>query len=224
MLEFKTLVGNHYLMTRIRGNSKTGEAVMVSVIPAAGLDLETIRNQGSNSCPDTCPNKHASGKRKTGTCYTYKRPGGSQGVLGGLQNAYLNSKTVPMEEWLEKTTAAASLHGFLRAGEYGDPSITPEVAAGTKALLKNLKELDVTYTCYTHMWRKDQTLKGLAMASVESPKMTEEANAAGWLSFEVVPRNSPEKKLCPAQQVKKFTCAQCGLCDGSSKNVKIRLH
>jgi len=224
MLEFKTLVGNHYLMTRIRGNSKTGEAVMVSVIPAAGLDLETIRNQGSSSCPDTCPNKHAFGKRKTGSCYTYKRPGGSQGVLGGLLKAYESSETITMDAWLEKTTAAAVLFGFLRAGEYGDPAITPEVAAGSKALLKNLKDLGVKYTCYTHVWRENETLKGLAMASVESPEMTEEANAAGWLSFEVVPRNSTEKKLCPAQQVKGFTCAQCGLCDGSSKNVKIKFH
>jgi len=224
MFEFKTLVGAHYLMTRIRGNSKTGEAVMVSIIPAEGLDLETIRAQGSRSCPDTCPNKHAFGKRKTGTCYTYKRVGGGQGVLGGLQNAFERSETIPLAAWLKKTTAAANLYGFLRAGEYGDPSITPEVAAGTQALLKNLKELGVKYTCYTHMWRTDDTLKGLAMASVESPKLTEKANAMGWKSFEVVPRNSEEKKLCPAQQVKGFTCAQCGLCDGGHNNVKIKMH
>lgn len=224
MFEFKAKVGSHYLMTRIRGNSKTGEAVMVSIIPAGGLDLDTIRAEGSSSCPDTCPNKKSFGKRKTGTCYTYKRPGGSQGVLGGLQKAFENSETVTLAAWLEKTTAAASLYGFLRAGEYGDPSITPEVAAGSKALLKNLKELDVRYTCYTHMWRKDETLRGLAMASSESPEITKEANVMGWNTFEVVPRNSPEKKLCPAQQVKKFTCAQCGLCDGGHNNVKIRMH
>ena len=224
MFEFKTLVGKHYLMTRIKGNSKTGDAVMVSIIPAKGIDLDTIRAKGSSACPRTCPNKCAFGKRKTGTCYTYKRPGGGQGVLGGLKKAFETSQTVSMETWLRKTTSAADVYGFLRAGEYGDPSITPEVAAGTKALLKNLKELDVKYTCYTHMWKKDDTLKGMAMASVESPKMTEKANSMGWKTFEVVDRHSPEKKLCPAQQVKKFTCAKCGLCDGAHNNVKIREH
>ena len=70
----KTLIDNDFwLMTRIKGNTKTGLGTTgISIVPKEGLDLETVRNIGCRACPDTCPHKKAFGKRKTGTCYTYK--------------------------------------------------------------------------------------------------------------------------------------------------------
>ena len=92
----------------------------------------------------------------------------------------------------------------------------------------------------------DSELKRYCMASVDSPKERDEAQAAGWRTFHVVPfersRSVPQRGLdptgvvaaneinCPASKEagKVTTCAHCFLCAGteckSSKSIWIAAH
>ena len=220
----KTLIDNDFwLLTRIKGNTKTGGGTMISILPKEGINLDTVRAIGSRCCPDSCPHKKASGTRKTGTCYTYKRPGGQQGVLGGLSTALNEAIEVDTATWIRKTIAAATVTDFVRVGEYGDPSINEYVALPISAVLNQLIVLDIKYAAYTHNWMNVDILQGLAMASCESPEEVAVANSLGFKAVEVT-TDRQAKKICPAQKVKGFTCAMCGLCNGNKVNVTIIKH
>ena len=234
--ETKTELKNFTLFARLGGNTKTGKGVMISILPKNGLDLENVRSVGSAACGD-CPHAKAStyynsaGKlvtRKTGTCYVYKRPGGSQGALGGIQNGFSRCETVSLIKFTQQVTVLAELTGFVRVGEFGDPAADKQTAETIADILKGI-DSTVVRAGYTHQWRKKkaQALKGLCMASCDNSEQTTKALNAGWSVFEVVPRKADISAThCPSQKTKGVVnCDKCGLCTGSAaKHIQINLH
>lgn len=113
--------------------------------------------------------------------------------------------------------AVASLIGSrpVRLGSYGDPAAVPfEVWS---VLVSGAK----SHTGYTHQWRQcDARLRGLCMASVDTPAEYETARASGWRTFRVRAPFEPtmtREIICPASHERPLTtCEQCGLCSGSN--------
>ena len=216
------------MIARLKGNTKTGKGLMISVLPKNGLDLESVRSKGASSCGD-CPHAKAQGKRKTGTCYTYKRPGGGQGVLGGLQKVFETCDEVTIDKFINQSIVLAEMAGFLRLGEFGDPAADKQTAEICAAISQGVNS-NTKKAAYTHQWRKAKAnaLKGLAMASCDTTEETEKALAAGWSVFQVVERKEDidDAIHCPAQKTNGIkNCNTCELCDGTkNQTVKINLH
>lgn len=239
-MEFKTTLKNFTLFARLGGNSKTGKGVMISILPKTGLDLDSVRSKGASSCGD-CPHAKAStraenytyktGKKKTfktGTCYTYKRPGGSQGALGGINNGFHRCDEVSLVKFSSQVQVLAELTGYIRVGEFGDPAADKQVAEVIADILKQV-DSSVSRAGYTHQWKKAKAkaLKGLVMASCDTEEEEFKARVDGWGAFLVEPRKTEAHvgQHCPSQKTGGIvTCASCGLCDGAARTISINLH
>ena len=226
-MEFKTTLKNFTLFARLGGNTKTGKGIMISILPKNGLDLETVRSKGASSCGD-CPHAKAVAGRKHGSCYTYKRPGGSQGVLGGINNGFHRCDEISLVSFTNKVQVLAELSGYIRVGEFGDPAADKQVAETLADILKGV-DASVTRAGYTHQWKKAKAkaLKGLVMASCDTLEENKKARKASWGTFYVEPRKEDnlENTHCPSQKTKGVvTCAKCGLCDGGDRAISINLH
>ena len=114
----------------------------------------------------------------------------------------------------------------VRFGAYGDPTLLPF------ALAKQIAGVALGHTGYTHQWRKPafQAWKSLIQASVETQAEQEIAQALGWSTFRVIPKESTET---PAQGVECLSdsrgiqCIDCLACNGTRnkpKAVWIRAH
>lgn len=225
--EFKTELKNFTLFARNGGNSKTGKGLMVSILPKNGIDLNTVRSKGSSSCGD-CTHARAKYGRKHGTCYTYKRPAGGQGVLGGIQSGFLRCETIDLSSFINKATVLAELSGFIRIGEFGDAGADKETALTIASLLNNIDK-HVNRAGYSHQWKKSKALplRGLLMSSCDNLEEEREARADGWATFTVFGRKDEIKKnWCPSQKSKgSINCADCSNCDGrEGKRVYINMH
>ena len=240
-MEFKTTLKNFTLFARLGGNSKTGKGIMISILPKGGLDLETVRSKGSSSCGD-CP--HATTKareekyfKETGkvkefkinTCYTSKQPGGSQGVLGGINNGFHRCDEISLVKFSAQVQVLAELTGYIRVGEFGDPAADKQTAEVIADILKQI-DSSVSRAGYTHQWKKAKAaaLKGLVMASCDTIEEDKKAISQGWSTFLVEPRKETNLQglHCPSQKTGGVvTCAVCGLCNGQgNKTISINLH
>lgn len=115
----------------------------------------------------------------------------------------------------------------VRLGAYGDPAFMPRRTVN--AIVAHAEK----WTGYTHQWTSADWLRGIVMASVDSPVERAAALAMGWRLFEVgkglaVPAGSI---LCPASDEagKRTQCIRCVLCDGARpgdarKNIYIPVH
>lgn len=116
---------------------------------------------------------------------------------------------------------------FLRLGSYGDPAAIP------MNVWQNMLRFASGNTGYTHQWKspKFAHLKGICMASCDSPSDVVEAIKKGWGTYRVAPVDSSAKLeieiVCPASKEagKKLTCVECRMCDGSKgMTIVIRDH
>lgn len=113
----------------------------------------------------------------------------------------------------------------VRLGTYGDPAAVPV------AVWLDLLSQSTGRTGYTHQWRasKFAALKGLVMASCDTPEDRTRARAAGWGTFTVAPKGASVDgaELCgaSAEAGKLTTCRDCQMCDGrASSDIFIPAH
>jgi hypothetical protein len=106
----------------------------------------------------------------------------------------------------------------LRIGAYGDPAAVPF------SIWNMFCRVAKVHTGYTHQWKKcDKDLSLFLMASVDSEKERDEAQAMGWRTFRTrLPENDfvgANEFICPASHEggKKTTCGACGACSGLLK-------
>ena len=149
-MEFKTNLKNFTLFARLGGNTKTGKGVMLSILPKTGLDLNTVRSEGSSACGD-CSHRKAKDGRKTGTCYTYKQPGGGQGVLGGINNGFHRCEVVSLVEFINRVNVLSEFTEFIRVGEFGDAGADKETANVIADILKGLNSQGCKSWLYSSM-------------------------------------------------------------------------
>lgn len=110
----------------------------------------------------------------------------------------------------------------LRIGSYGDPAAIPP------RIWRKMTEYATAHVGYTHQWRNriGAQLKGLVMASVETPRQAERAQKRGWKTFRILRHDERRKRhesMCPASQGS-TVCLECRRCDGAKRNVAIPVH
>lgn len=114
---------------------------------------------------------------------------------------------------------------FLRLGSAGDPAAVPiDVWASLLPYIKGR-------TGYTHQWKNPEFywFKYLVQASCDTFEEYQQARAAHWRTFTVLPIGEPDPvgtTHCPASEEagRKTTCDACRLCDGGSAHVAITVH
>lgn len=108
----------------------------------------------------------------------------------------------------------------LRIGSYGDPTSIP-ITAWQKVL-----PLVEGFTGYTHNWKHcDPGFKTFCMASCDTVKEMEQAQAMGWRTFRVKLEGetvSTKEFICPASKEAGHVidCVQCLNCSGTTKTTK----
>lgn len=109
----------------------------------------------------------------------------------------------------------------VRIGSYGDPAAVPQ------QVWQALASRAQSHTGYTHAWHRSygQALKGLVMASADTPQEREAARAHGWRTFTVRLASdglAARESVCPASKEAgaKVNCADCGACNGAATGRK----
>ena len=190
---------------RISRNAKTGPMAQIWIVCADVSPVAASQTGADASICGACPLRHhlAAG---TGNplCYV----------------TLVHSPRAVWEAWTRGAYPRQSPHTVqvgdrpIRLGAYGDPSAVPTRVWRT--LCK-----DRRHTAYTHTWARRPSLKGIAMAWVDTGSAGATARRLGWRTFRR--RSSPADPLHPQEMVcpasaeggKRTTCARCGLCDGS---------
>lgn len=254
--------------TKFRDNSaneKTGAMVQTFIVPdphAAGIEcngarpakiVAWLKSTGAKSICGDCPHAwqydESAGEFQKGSCYVreYQAPAA---VLGGV---YRDSYPVAGLDFPAQWLGAIMAGYAVRAGSYGDPAAIPA------ATWRNALSRVLFSTGYTHFWKSKNAraranaaeLKGLLMASCDSPADLQRAGDSGWRGFLVSdpaafdaalalaerPRDlarvgafEPGAFLCPAsKQFEQITqrrtnCAACGACSGNGGKAKNKAH
>ena len=144
-------------------------------------------------------------------------------INGGA--CYVNVIQAPLSVWkafqrgvysVAPDVAAIGRGKNVRLGSYGDPAAVPV------EIWQALVSESVMHTGYTHQWNTefDYGLRGLCMASTDTPEELERARFLGWRSFRVRCEDEPLKEresvcLASDEGLNKLNCATCGACNGA---------
>lgn len=187
-------------------NAKTGPMVQTWILPDDGtMPHEHVKAGTDESVCGDCKHRPALG----GACYVRVFQGPRSVYAAFLRGRY---------ELDDGYRAASAVYGrALRIGSYGDPAAVPTEV--WERLVRNA----ASHTGYTHQWKRPEAaaLRGLVMASCDTPEEREEARSMGWRTFTVRLESDPlaqRESVCPASDEAghKVTCAQCRMCDGAA--------
>ena len=207
------------IATGIKGtskNAKTGDMVQTWILRADVSPMEAINSGADASICGACTHR--------GQTVYVELPQGGVSSKNINRSCYVTVFQAPLNVW--KTwkrggypdAAVGVLDGRnVRLGAYGDPAAVP-VSVWSIHLNGT-----AGHTGYTHQWRTMSGLKGLVMASCDTPQDYIDAKAMGWRTFRVRSADEPLAKreiVCPASDEggKRTECAACKLCAGASKS------
>lgn len=204
-------------LTGKSSNRKTGAMVQTYILRADVHPCEAVKDGRDVSICGDCKHRPSQG----GACYVVVPQGPTS-----VWKAYKRGRYPHAPKALRLLGADRAV----RLGTYGDPAAVP-------AWIWSALTRDATKrTGYTHQWRAldsariggamafhhRDVLRGLCMASCDTPEEREEATRAGWRTFRVM---TPDEALgageftCPASEEagKRTTCEKCGACSGAQR-------
>jgi len=200
------------ILTLKTSNRKTGNMAQVWIIDAGPLNpVELSKAKQDDSICGNCLHRQSLG----GACYVNI----GQAPLA-VYRAFKRGRYEPFNP---------SEHGHYltsrrtRLGAYGDPAAVPY------AVLKQITELSLAHTGYTHQAAHsafDSRYTQICMVSADTPKQALKWQALGAHTFRVALAGdtlAANELECLADS-KGLTCNECGLCDGSTKNIAITVH
>jgi len=200
------------ILTLKTSNRKTGNMAQVWIIDTGPLNpVELSAAKLDASICGNCPHRQSLG----GACYVNI----GQAPLA-VYRAFKRGRYAPFNP---------SEHGSMlasrrtRLGAYGDPAAVPY------AILEQVTELSLAHTGYTHQAAHsafDTRYTSICMVSADTPKQALKWQALGAKTFRVALAGdslAANELECLADS-KGLTCAECGLCDGSTKNIAITVH
>ena len=189
-------------------NRKTGALVQTWIMREDIAPHEAAKSGQDESVCGDCVHRPANG----GACYvkTFQAP-------LSVWRAYHRGAYAVAADLEAIRAAGAGL--VVRLGSYGDPGAVPVAVWGA------LVALSKAHTGYTHQWRRAPSLRGLCMASADSPHEALEAQAQGWRTFRVrAPSEAVGARefICPASKEAgaKTDCASCRACGGNASKAK----
>lgn len=189
-------------------NRKTGNMVQTYILRDDMRPMFAVQSGADASICGDCKHRPSTG----GACYVVVAQGPTVVWKTAQRGAY------PMTQDAE---AIASLGAgrMVRLGTYGDPAAVP--AWVWTALVSRAEG----HTGYTHQWASGAgsapELRGLCMASADTPDEARQAQSEGWRTFRVRLEDEPVARgefVCPASEEggKRRTCATCKACDGAT--------
>lgn len=188
-------------------NSKTGDILQTYIMRSDVHPWEALKSGADESVCGDCQQRPYLG----GACYVNVAQAPS-----AIYKAFKRGTKYPTAKG-SKDLHKLGRGRVVRLGSYGDPAAVP------KRIWQALLQDAVGHTGYTHQWRRAHWLKGLCMASVDSPSEAAEAQARGWRTFRVRREDQPvqvREFVCPASPEggDRRTCATCKACNGTSRN------
>ena len=198
-------------------NRKTGSMVQTYILRQDVHPCEALKTGADESICGDCKHRPALG----GACYVVVAQGPTSVWKAYQRGAYPRAESADV--------AGLGEGRAVRLGTYGDPAAVPA------SIWSDLTARAVKRTGYTHQWQaldagrlgdagfhQRDILRGLCMASCDSPEERAVAHAAGWRTFRVMLREEAlgaGEFVCPASEEagKRTTCAKCGACSGASR-------
>ena len=179
-------------------NAKTGPLIQTYILDAT-RDPVTARKTGHdrNICGE-CPLKTAN------ACYV---------LLHQAPQVLFNHK-----HQFKSLKRSLLRNRAIRLGSYGDPAAIPI------EIWDSIVPKCTAHTGYTHQWAKFPEFKKYCQASVETLDQAKQAQVLGFKTYRVM---LPNEKLADNETpclYPKLQCIQCGLCDGTKKNVAQVVH
>ena len=203
----KPIVG---IVTLNSSNAKTGNIAQLWIIRSDISPVDAVKNGADQSVCGGCIHRHYTG----GACYVlpFRAP----------RNVYASYKKGNYDNNYDE--GLARLKGLgLRLGAYGDPAMLPDHT------LKTLADNARFHTGYTHQWKNKKLAHALkyCQGSVDS---LEEIS-----QLKKVDPNAKHFRVSHSKDLLKseieclntsdnLSCAECKLCDGSKKNIVVKVH
>lgn len=195
-------------------NAKTGAMVQTYILRADMPPIEAVKAGADASICGGCVHR-GDGTGKERSCYVTLMHGPR-----GVYAAYKRGSYATADD-----LKPVGANKMVRLGTYGDPVAVPE------SVWLDLTHDAVGWTGYTHQWKSIDPFKWapLVMASVDSEKEMDLAQAAGYRTFRVTPiGEGPIKKReinCPAsaESGHKTECIDCKACMGTSAKAKVSI-
>jgi len=203
-------------------NDKTGPMAQVDILVADEHPIEAIKTGADEAVCGACPLRpDRLGKR---VCYVNLGFGPASKFRASVRGSY------EMITPYQLGVILAYRNRGVRFGSYGDPAMLPYEVAETILRVSGVK-----HTSYTHQWMEpwfDARHLSYSMASVDavntvSKLLAIHPNARYYMlvdSYDALPENTI---ACPsksdrrnADDKRQVTCADCGLCAGTTRQAK----
>ena len=206
-------------------NAKTGDMVQTWIMRDDVKPLAAAQSGADASVCGDCKHRPIVG----GACYVNLGQG-PRAVWEAFQRGRYPDAADLDDGRARDALRAIGAGRVVRLGSYGDPAAVP------LGVWIELTAHATAWTGYTHQWRHldAQKLKGLCMASTDTPDETLAAHAMGWRTFRV--RTGDESLLgehangrreiaCPAsdEMGNKTDCASCQACGGLGARALVNL-
>lgn len=196
---------------RRSSNRKTGPMIQVWILTRREDPVAAVASGGDAAICGGCPMR---GEVVSGAKGRKRR------------RCYVNVGQAPASVWSAWRRGAypamPSVDVFkdrrVRFGAYGDPAFIP------LPLLSAIASASDGWTGYTHQWRRPWMAgyRRFIMASVDSDAERQAAQAAGWRTFQVVPRRGRPAgrvgSLCPSERG--VSCHDCLRCCGTASDTR----
>lgn len=194
-------------------NRKTGAMLQTYILRADVAPIDAVKTGADASICGGCVHR-GDGTGKGRSCYVTLAHGPRSVFAAYKRGAYPYLPVLPSPRVALQAVGAGRR---VRLGTYGDPAAVPAYV-----WYWLLADSD-GHTGYTHQWRDERfdSLRDMVMASADTPREAEEAQARGWRTFRVGPSGLAAglvgEVLCPASEEagKRTTCERCGLCSGA---------
>lgn len=197
-------------------NKKTGNMIQTWIIRGDINPVAASQAGLDSSICGNCPHRHYKGTTgKSGACYVNigQAPGA---VYRGLERGIYPDFN--FDDHAQYFTGRK-----IRLGAYGDPAAVPF------GILKAITDISLGHTGYTHQIEHkkfDSRILTLCQVSADSPNQAKKYQALGGKTFRVAMAGDAlfDNEIECLSDSKGINCADCLLCDGTTKNIAITIH
>jgi hypothetical protein len=190
-------------------NAKTGPIWALWILHATVEPAEARRTGQDSAQCGSCPLRSNQG------CYVTAATG-----LRAVWRSYSSGRYREVTPPDAARIIASGKNRKLRLGAYGDPAMVPW------SVLAPLVGAAESTVGYTHQWQWEYAshLRGVCMASADSPKAAAVALSRGWGVFAAYATVPAEVELC-ASDAAGVQCKDCMRCDGTpGRLIGIEIH
>jgi hypothetical protein len=200
------------IVTMVTRNFKTGHMIQVWIMRSDINPVEASQLGEDISICGNCVHRHYN----DGSCYVNIGQAPNQIFKGFNRNLY---------PFFDPSEHSKYFNGRkVRLGAYGDPAAAPF------EVMQSIVNLCTGHTAYTHQIKHknfDKRYLELCMVSADSPKQAQRYQlllGAKTFRVSVIGDELLDDELECLNESDNIQCIDCGLCDGTQRNIKINVH